>query len=60
MEWSDAAVQMLLDLLLEFRDWFTDRETDRDDNTIWEVRRMNTGHILTLVYDLMMLFSVDI
>lgn len=40
MEWSDAAVQMLLDLLLEFRDWFTDRETDRDDNTIWEVRRM--------------------
>ncbi|XP_047483114.1 uncharacterized protein LOC125035056 [Penaeus chinensis] len=36
MEWSDAAVQMLLDLLLEFRDWFTDRETDRDDNTIWE------------------------
>nr|XP_045625534.1 uncharacterized protein LOC123774891 isoform X1 [Procambarus clarkii] len=36
MEWTDKSVQLLLDLLLEFRDWFTDKDPDRDDSTIWE------------------------
>ncbi|XP_053644245.1 uncharacterized protein [Cherax quadricarinatus] len=36
MEWTDKSVQLLLDLLLEFRDWFTDKDPDRNDSTIWE------------------------
>ncbi|XP_063880107.1 uncharacterized protein LOC135111095 isoform X2 [Scylla paramamosain] len=36
LDWSDRAVQLLLDLLLEFRDWFTDQDNDWDDTTIWE------------------------
>ncbi|XP_071548847.1 uncharacterized protein [Panulirus ornatus] len=36
MEWTDRSVQLLLELLSEFSDWFTDKETDRDDSTIWE------------------------
>ncbi|KAG0726021.1 hypothetical protein GWK47_037436 [Chionoecetes opilio] len=36
LDWSDRAVQMLLDLILEFKDWFTDRENDWDDTAMWE------------------------
>ncbi|XP_045109033.1 uncharacterized protein LOC123503386 isoform X2 [Portunus trituberculatus] len=36
LDWSDRAVQLLLDLLLEFRDWFTDQDNNWDDSTIWE------------------------
>ncbi|XP_050725103.1 uncharacterized protein LOC127002888 [Eriocheir sinensis] len=35
-EWSDKSVQQLLDLLMEFKDWFTDKDNNWDDATIWE------------------------
>ena len=37
MVWTDKSVDLLLKLLLEFKDWFADKEADRDDVALWEV-----------------------
>ncbi|KAK3875521.1 hypothetical protein Pcinc_019619 [Petrolisthes cinctipes] len=36
MEWTEKSVQLLLDLLLEFRDAFTNKEGGHADDTVWE------------------------
>lgn len=37
MEWTEKSVQLLLDLLLEFRDGFSCKDGDEADATVWEV-----------------------
>lgn len=37
MEWTEKSVQLLLDLLLEFRDGFSSKDGDQADATVWEV-----------------------
>ncbi|XP_068207279.1 uncharacterized protein [Palaemon carinicauda] len=36
MIWTDRSINLLIKLLLEFKDWFSDKEVDRDDRTLWE------------------------
>ncbi|XP_066951709.1 uncharacterized protein [Macrobrachium rosenbergii] len=36
MVWTDRSIDLLIKLLLEFKDWFSDKESDRDDRTLWE------------------------